>query len=87
MIRENDTSVVFPDYAVSPGDFLEEWMEEEWVTVEELASRLNASEDYLSWFLEGEVSLTHSMSESLERVTGVPSQIWCQYEANFRNFS
>lgn len=77
--------VALPDYVVTTGDFIEEWMEDEHINAAELSRRLGTSRKHVSQLLSGKASLSHSMALALERVTGIPSRIWNQYESGYRS--
>lgn len=73
-----------PDYVVSTGDFIAEWMEGEGINAAELARRLGVTRKHISELLRGIAPLSHPLALALERVTGVPARIWNQYESGYR---
>lgn len=74
-----------PDYLVTTGDFIAEWMEDEGINAAELARRLGVTRKHVSELLSGKASLSHPLALALERVTGVPARIWNQYESGYRS--
>lgn len=74
-----------PDYIVSTGDFIAEWMDEEGINAAELSRRLGVTRKHVSELLHGKAPLTHRVALALERVTGVPARIWNQYESGYRS--
>ncbi|MFF3572186.1 ImmA/IrrE family metallo-endopeptidase [Nocardia jiangxiensis] len=74
-----------PDYVVSTGDFIAEWMEDAGINAAELARRLDVTRKHVSELLSGKAPLSHSVALGLERVTGVPARIWNQYESGYRS--
>ncbi len=74
-----------PDYIVTTGAFIAEWMEDEGINAAELARRLGVSRKHVSELLSGKAPLSHSLALALERVTGVPARIWNQYESGYRS--
>lgn len=74
------------NYAVAPGEFLQEWIEEEGngITQAKLAEKLGVSRKHVNEILKGKVALTPDIALRLERVTGIPSSGWLAYEAQFR---
>ncbi len=74
-----------PDYTVSTGDFIAEWMEGEGINAAELARRLGVTRKHVSELLSGKAPLSHPLALALERVTGVPARIWNQYESGYRS--
>jgi HTH-type transcriptional regulator/antitoxin HigA len=73
-----------PDYIVSTGDFITEWMDDEGVNAAELARRLGVTRKHVSELLRGKAPLSYPLALALERVTGVPARIWNQYESGYR---
>lgn len=69
-----------PDFATSPGEFLEEWIEDHGVTRKEAARRLDTSEQNLHRLLGGEQAVSHEMAERLGRVTRLPAEFWLRAE-------
>lgn len=70
-----------PDYVVTPGDTLAEWLEERQMTQAELASRINISEKALSQIITGVASLTRATAAKLELVTGISARTWNNLES------
>jgi HTH-type transcriptional regulator/antitoxin HigA len=73
-----------PNYIVTTGDFIAEWMETEGVNAAELSRRLGVTPKHVSELLSGIAPLSHRLALALERVTGVPARIWNQYESGYR---
>lgn len=73
-----------PNYLVTTGDFIAEWMESEGINAAELARRCGITPKHISELLSGKAPLSHAMSLKLEQVTGVPARIWNLYENGFR---
>ncbi|MBS1905487.1 MAG: ImmA/IrrE family metallo-endopeptidase [Actinobacteria bacterium] len=73
-----------PNYVVTTGDFISEWMEAEGINAAELSRRLGVSRKHVSELLHGKAPLSHALALALERVTGVPARIWNQYESGYR---
>lgn len=83
-MTHNNTSPALPDYAVSPGDFIQEWLEENDVNAAELARRLDVTPKHVSELLSGKAPLSAALSIALERVTGTPAKLWNRTEAIYR---
>jgi HTH-type transcriptional regulator/antitoxin HigA len=73
-----------PDYTVTTGDFITEWMDDNGINAAELARRLGATRKHVSELLSGKAPLSHPLALAFERVTGVPARIWNQYESGYR---
>lgn len=70
------------DFAVAPGEFLQEWIEEEGsgITESDLAERLGVSRDHVDQILRGEAPISPELALRLECITGIPSKGWLAYE-------
>ncbi|WP_285113305.1 ImmA/IrrE family metallo-endopeptidase [Leifsonia sp. fls2-241-R2A-40a] len=73
-----------PNYVVTTGDFIAEWMEDTGVNAAELARRLGTTPKHVSEVLAGKAPVSAQLALSLERVTSVPARIWNMYEAGYR---
>lgn len=73
-----------PDYAVSPGDHIEEWLDDQGINAAELARRLDVTPKHVSELLSGKAPLSAPLALGLERVTGIPARMWNRFEAGYR---
>lgn len=75
------------NYAVAPGEFLREWIDEEGhgVTQAELARQLGTSRKHVNELIGGKAPVTPETALKLERVTSIPSSAWLLYEAQYRD--
>ena len=71
------------DYAVAPGEFIRDWIEENEVSQAWLARQLGVSRKHVSMLLSG-ARLTEDVALKLELVTGISARIWLSYEATYR---
>ena len=71
-------------YAVAPGYYLDEWLEENDVTQTQLAERLGFSRKHVNELVHGKTALTPAIALRLEQVTGVKASFWNTMEATFR---
>lgn len=78
-------TTITPDYIVTTGDFVLEWMDDSGINAAELARRLDVTPKHVSELLAGKAPLSHPLALGLERVTGVPARIWNQYESGYRD--
>ncbi|KAB1662769.1 ImmA/IrrE family metallo-endopeptidase [Pseudoclavibacter sp. CFCC 13611] len=72
-----------PDYAVPPGSYLEEWLDDHQMSQAELARRLGVSGKHVSKLIGG-ASLSPSVANGVALVTGVPAATWLTWEALYR---
>lgn len=73
-----------PDYFFSPGDTLQEWLDENSMSQAELALRLNMSTKALNQIIKVGAPLSQETALKLETVTKVPAQFWNAKEAIFQ---
>jgi HTH-type transcriptional regulator / antitoxin HigA len=73
------------DYATSPGETLQDLMEEQGLTQRDLARRADLSPKHVNQLLHGLVSLSPAIAQRLELVTGMPASMWNQLEALYQS--
>ncbi|KJR41801.1 addiction module antidote protein, HigA family [Candidatus Magnetoovum chiemensis] len=73
-----------PDYAVSPGEILEERLQVNNIKKSEFAKRSGISLKTLTQIIQGKYSLTAETAIKLERVTGVSANTWNNLESAYR---
>jgi HTH-type transcriptional regulator/antitoxin HigA len=73
------------DYAVAPGETLQELLEERGMSQRDLARRSGLSPKHINRLLHGLVPLSPDVAVRLERVTGTPAHFWNALEANYRS--
>ncbi|HIU05823.1 MAG TPA: HigA family addiction module antidote protein [Candidatus Coprousia avicola] len=74
------------NFAVAPGEFLQEWIEEEGkgITQSDLAERLGVSRKHVNQILRGKAPISPELALRLEHVTGIPCRAWLAYEALYQ---
>lgn len=72
------------DYAVAPGEYLAEWLEQSGVTLESIAVKFDVQPLLLERFLAGNVELGASLAAVLREATGIPARIWLRHEQQYR---
>ena len=72
------------DLAVPPGEYLEEVISELGMTKSELARRMGRPASKLSAVFKGTKAITPDTAMRLEKVVGVPANIWLGLEAEYR---
>jgi HTH-type transcriptional regulator / antitoxin HigA len=73
-----------PDYAVVPGETLQETIGALGIDQRELAARSGLSAKTINQIIKGLAPISHDTSIRLERVTGVPARMWNNLESNYR---
>jgi len=73
-----------PDYAVPPGETLEEALEELGMSQSELARRTGRPEKTINEIIKGKAAITAETATQLERVTGIAARLWLRLESDYR---
>ncbi len=73
-----------PDYAVSPGDVLEDTLEARNIRKNDLALRTGLTPKTINQILRGIAPVTSETAIKLERALGLPAQTWVNLEAEYR---
>ncbi len=73
-----------PDYAVPPGETLEEVLDELGLSQAELARRTNRPEKTINEIIKGKAAITLGTAFQFERVTGVSARLWLNLERDYR---
>src|SRR3982751_6545537 len=73
-----------PDWAVPPGETLQEPIQALGMDQRQLALRAELSEKHISQMVNGHAPITQDTALKLERVTGVPAHVWNKLETNYR---
>ena len=60
------------NYAVAPGMYLQEWLDDEQMTQQALADRLGISRKTVNGILKGTQPISQDTAIKLERVTSIP---------------
>lgn len=75
---------IHSDLAIPPGEYLEEVLRELGMRKTELAKRMGRPAPKLSAIFTGSKSITPATAMQLEKVVGVPANIWLGLEADYR---
>jgi len=73
-----------PNYAVAPGDYLQEWLDDTGTTQQQAADLLGCSRKLVNEIVNGRAPVTPDTATRLERVTGIPTRSWLVFEAGYR---
>lgn len=72
------------NYAVAPGEYLEEWIDEQGSSQQRVAEQLGCSRKQVNEIVNGRAPITNDTAVRLERVVGIPADAWLRYEAAYR---
>jgi addiction module HigA family antidote len=75
-----------PDYAIRPGEILEETLEARGMKKVDLAQRCGLSAKTVSLILSGLAPVSAETALQLERTLGISANVWSNLEANYRLF-
>lgn len=78
------TNQYTPDYAVSPGEILNERIVAEGISQAELARRCGHSAKLISEIINGKAPLNPRLALELEKVLNVDASIWLNVETDYR---
>ena len=73
-----------PDFAIPPGDTLQEIINHLGMSKKDLADRTGLAVQLINRILSGEQVITYETANKLELVTDVPSKFWNNLESNYR---
>ena len=73
-----------PDYAVSPGEVLEEHLEAREMSQAELARRCGRSPKLISEIIAGKAPVKPRTALQFERALGMDASVWLDLESNYR---
>jgi HTH-type transcriptional regulator/antitoxin HigA len=72
------------NYAVAPGEYLEEWIEDQGLSQQRVAELMGCSRKQVNEIVNGRAPVTSDTALRLERVVGIPADSWLRYEATYR---
>ena len=72
------------NYAVAPGEYLEEWINDQGLSQQRVAEFLGSSRKLVNEIINGRAPITSDTAMRLERVVGIPAGSWLRYEAAYR---
>lgn len=72
------------NYAVAPGEYLEEWIDDQGFSQQQTAELLGVSRKHVNEIVNGRASVTPETARRLERVSRIPADAWLRYEAAYR---
>ena len=73
-----------PDYAVPPGEILEEFLDTWGMSQAEFARRCGRSPKLISQIITGEAPIEPATALQFEKVSGMDARVWLGIEADYR---
>ncbi|MCH7613249.1 MAG: HigA family addiction module antidote protein [Candidatus Marinimicrobia bacterium] len=80
------TNTYSPDYTVSPGEILEEYLESREMSKADFARRTGLSPKTINQIIKGKAPVSAESAIQFERVLGVSAKLWSNLEARYRLF-
>jgi addiction module HigA family antidote len=74
-----------PDYLVTPGEVLAEYLDELRMTQAELADRTGLTQKIISEIIKTKAQITSEMAWKLERILGRPAHFWSNLERHYQD--
>ena len=81
--RERDLIAWQPDWAVNPGEILQEKLDEMHVSQFEAAARMGVSQPYVSMLCSGRKGIGPGTALKLEALTGISALMWASLAARY----
>ena len=72
------------NFAVAPGEYLQEWIDGNGMSVGEFAVELGVTVAEIEDLLTGKEAIGREIAYQLERVTSIPSDSWIRFELKYR---
>ena len=73
-----------PNYAIPPGETLQETLRALGTTQAELAKRIDQSRRIIKEIVRGKAAITTGMAFELDRALGIPASFWINLEKNYQ---
>ena len=73
-----------PNYAIPPGETLQETLTALGMTQAELAKRIDQSRRIIKEIVRGKAAITTGMAFELDRALGIPASFWINLEKNYQ---
>lgn len=73
------------DWVLAPGAILQDWMEENHLSVRVTAKTCAMTPEEMQRLLDGKVRVTHVRAAKLAAGTGIPARIWVRLERSYRD--
>lgn len=75
--------MVETNYAVPPGEYITEWLEENYVSHAELEFNLGVSASYVTELISGKIPISIEVATNLEKLTGIPVKSWVALDRQY----
>ncbi len=84
-MSKNQTNRFVPDYLVTPGEVLEEYLEDLGMTQAELADRTGLTKKTVNEIIKAKSPVTPETALKLERALGRPARFWSNLERQYQD--
>ncbi len=83
-MADSSRNQYIPDYLVTPGEVLEEYLDAHGMSQAELAARTGMAKKTINEIIKGKASITPDTALKLERALGRPAHFWNNLERQFQ---
>lgn len=84
MTNKERSVIAQRNYAVAPGEFVQEWLDDTKTDVDTLAFKLGVAPSYVNQVLAGEVAISDALASALAEVTGIRASSWQAWETLYQ---
>ena len=84
MTKRVQINEYLPDVVATPGETLQEVLEDRGIPQVELADRMERPKKTINEIIKGKAALTPETALQLERALGVPATFWNNLERNYQ---
>ena len=74
------------NWAIHPGEMLQEKLQEENMSVSEFAAKSQVPEDIVRDILNGDASISSDMAIAFEQVTRIPAHMWINLQHSYDDY-
>lgn len=79
----NNLHLYEPDYAVSPGEILDEYLESYEMTQDELAQQLELSQETVRAIIEAQLPIVPEIAAKLQKIFQRPAHFWINLQNHY----
>jgi len=83
-MADNKNNTYFPDYIVTPGEVLEDYIKYYKMTQAELSERTGLSKKTINEIIRGKAPITSKTALKFERTLGRPAHFWINLESDYQ---
>jgi addiction module HigA family antidote len=74
-----------PDWTVHPGELVDEFMEQDGYSKEDLSKNTGWSLEFINEILSGNISITNDIADKLSKTIGMKKHFWLKAQETYEN--